>query len=195
MSLPGLLALSKGPCKAGRWTGLPPPSAPNRRRNREGVERWQGESGPHEGPGALGGPSHQHQATGGCSWASGVGSNCLQRCCVAGRRGHRLEFKSPTPWGFPFRAPASGEGETTDKYSRGPEAGGPGPGAPTQKEGAACSGASCRSEALRGPARLDRAPQPSSGPNTTSLYTHRSSPEPSLEHRYEAWWALVWSSF
>lgn len=45
---------------------------------------------------------------------------------------------SPHPTGFPFRAPASGEGETTDKYSSGPEAGGPGPGASTQQERAAC---------------------------------------------------------
>lgn len=41
---------------------------------------------------------------------------------------------SPHPTGFPFRASASGEGETTDKYSSGPEAGGPGPGASTQQE-------------------------------------------------------------
>ncbi|KAM9622473.1 LOW QUALITY PROTEIN: R3H and coiled-coil domain-containing protein 1 [Trichechus inunguis] len=34
-------------------------------------------------------------------------------------------------------APAAGKGETTDKYGGGPEAGGPGPGAPTQKERAA----------------------------------------------------------
>ncbi|XP_049721207.1 R3H and coiled-coil domain-containing protein 1 isoform X6 [Elephas maximus indicus] len=35
------------------------------------------------------------------------------------------------------KAPAAGKGETTDKHSGGPEAGGPGPGAPTQKERAA----------------------------------------------------------
>ncbi|XP_075853323.1 R3H and coiled-coil domain-containing protein 1 isoform X3 [Microcebus murinus] len=35
------------------------------------------------------------------------------------------------------KTPASGEGEATDKHGRGPEAGGPGPGAPTQEERAA----------------------------------------------------------
>lgn len=47
---------------------------------------------------------------------------------------------SPLNWGcFHFRALASGERETADKYSSGPEAGGTGPGTSTQKERTACS--------------------------------------------------------
>lgn len=44
-----------------------------------------------------------------------------------------------SPLGLPFRAPAASEGEATDRFSGGPQAGGPGLGAPTQqKERAVC---------------------------------------------------------
>ncbi|XP_027628605.1 R3H and coiled-coil domain-containing protein 1 isoform X1 [Tupaia chinensis] len=65
------------------------------------------------------------------------------------------------------KAPASIEGEATDKYGGGPEAGGPGPGAPTQKEGAAC----CPSPTLRA-SKPGSAPPRLLGSQHHSRYRH-----------------------
>lgn len=61
----------KGPLQGREVDRINATPAPNRRRNREGRERWHGKSGPHVGPGALGGPSHQHQATEGAARPQG----------------------------------------------------------------------------------------------------------------------------
>ncbi|XP_077622756.1 R3H and coiled-coil domain-containing protein 1 isoform X1 [Crocuta crocuta] len=100
------------------------------------------------------------------------------------------------------RAPASGKNETTDKYSGGQEAGGPGPGAPTQEERAACRRVFYLPEALRGPVSLDQCPvsldrctQDEAGAPTPQAFTDtRTALHCVLGCPCWVWWALVWSS-
>lgn len=67
--------------------------------------------------------------------------NCLRGCCVAGREATALNSSPADPMGLSFQSSCIWQRRDHRQIQPGPEAGGPGPGAPTQKEGAAYSGA------------------------------------------------------
>ena len=123
------------------------------------------------GPGVLLDPSHKHLAAVGTS-----GSQPLQHSIHYTQAHPTLESTSH-PLDLPFRVPATIEGEAADRFSGGPQAGGPGLGTPTQQKERAAYSPKC-SAILRPRTQLSELGW---GPVPHAFTDTRTAPLPSLE--------------